>query len=464
MSHKFSRAFSGFIILLILASANSFAQGRVTYQDLAARSDQQNIYIDFFTLPASGDKSVQFVSTFRINYNFLPFKKLKSPSGSNRFYSHVGLNMEVFKARKKRDRDEEIPIKGMSSVVRTAWSDTAFAKNYEQTQSNESYIDGFMKVDVEPGLYNYMLQLKRGESIQEQNSRTRQIHIRSFRDKKLGKVIFADNVRDRNNSKQLELLNLGQQVYYGKDFYALLYIPSYDENESYAISVNRIDISREDTTFQNEVFSTKLNPENIQHNTRPTLAKESGKIILSLNTEKGSHTYALVKIPNRKFPNAIYRIQITQNGDATPVSIGVFRSLWTDMPTSLLNLDVATEMLRFIISEESLNKLKKGSEAEREKKFREFWKSKDPTPNTEFNELMAEYYRRIDYAYEQFSTVNMLGYNSDQGKIYIRNGPPKNIERKYPTGEPTVEIWTYEDRKFVFQATSGFGDFRLLRN
>ncbi|MDX1586711.1 MAG: GWxTD domain-containing protein, partial [Balneolaceae bacterium] len=162
------------------------------------------------------------------------------------------------------------------------------------------------------------------------------------------------------------------------------------------------------------------------------------------------------------FPNSIYRLTVTRDGQARPVARTVFHSLWIEMPTSLLNLDVAIDMLKFIVSKEEIKRIKSGSQAVREQKFREFWESKDPTPKTEYNELMAEYYRRIDYAYEHFTTINTIGYESDQGEIYIKYGPPKNIERKFPTGEPAVEIWTYENRQFVFRATSGFGDFRLV--
>ncbi|MDX1585573.1 MAG: hypothetical protein R3222_02470, partial [Balneolaceae bacterium] len=142
---KTSALFSFILLFSTLGATLSLAQGRVSYQELAARNQQQNIYFDFFTLPAENEKSVQFVTTFRIDFNFLPFKKMDQAEQNRRFYSPVALSMEVFKAKEKKRPDDRIKVEGLESVSRTAWRDTAFAESYEQTQSNNSFISGLMK-------------------------------------------------------------------------------------------------------------------------------------------------------------------------------------------------------------------------------------------------------------------------------------------------------------------------------
>jgi GWxTD domain-containing protein len=137
-------------------------------------------------------------------------------------------------------------------------------------------------------------------------------------------------------------------------------------------------------------------------------------------------------------------------------------SQWLDMPVSLYNLDIAIEMMKFIVDENQLSRLRSGSTAEKEQKFRDFWKQRDPSPNTEFNELMAEYYNRIDYAYKNFSSMQTPGFETDQGRAYILYGPPENIERRLPADAPTREVWEYSNRTLIFEATTGFGDFRLI--
>ena len=132
------------------------------------------------------------------------------------------------------------------------------------------------------------------------------------------------------------------------------------------------------------------------------------------------------------------------------------------MPTSLYNIDVAVDMLRFILPENERRELASGSAADKERKFRQFWAERDPTPETEFNELMAEYYRRIDYAYKNFSSLQVPGYDTDQGQTYILYGPPLSVERRLPPNSPAREVWEYPGRTLIFEATTGFGDFKLI--
>lgn len=77
---------------------------------------------------------------------------------------------------------------------------------------------------------------------------------------------------------------------------------------------------------------------------------------------------------------------------------------------------------------------------------------------------MVEYYRRVDIAYERFSSATTPGFTSDQGKTYILMGEPDKITRRFPPEQPVLEVWEYGERQILFQATSGFGDFQLIRS
>ncbi|MDZ7693795.1 MAG: GWxTD domain-containing protein [Balneolaceae bacterium] len=249
---------------------------------------------------------------------------------------------------------------------------------------------------------------------------------------------------------------------YGEDFYAFIHLPGHQPSDAYSYTVNRVDISSRDTTKQASVHSGTISGDQIYEAVRPELTAGQSNLQLHLQNADNAPSYALVKIPNSEFINAIYQLEVTQEESNEPIADKIFRSKWIDMPSSLLNVNVAIDMLRFIVDEQKLREMNSGSNSEKEKKFRAFWEKRDPTPETEYNELMAEYYRRVDYAYEEFSTINVNGYNTDQGSVYIRFGPPQNINRKFPPGEPALEIWEYNDRTFVFRAVSGFGEFKLV--
>jgi|FLOH01.1.fsa_nt_gi GWxTD domain-containing protein len=127
------------------------------------------------------------------------------------------------------------------------------------------------------------------------------------------------------------------------------------------------------------------------------------------------------------------------------------------------DIDSALEQMRYILSNEEKQRLKKISNRDKEKLFFEFWIDRDPTPMTSFNELMEEYYRRVSFSNEHFSNFQP-GWRSDMGMIYILMGPPDDLERiNMPNSRNSYEVWYYHriNERFTFVDTNGFGDFRL---
>ena len=75
-----------------------------------------------------------------------------------------------------------------------------------------------------------------------------------------------------------------------------------------------------------------------------------------------------------------------------------------------------------------------------------FWKHRDPTPGTPQNEFKEEHYKRIKYANEYFGRGSPRpGWMTDQGRIHIILGPPRNIEdHSSINGVYPVQIWSYD--------------------
>ena len=119
---------------------------------------------------------------------------------------------------------------------------------------------------------------------------------------------------------------------------------------------------------------------------------------------------------------------------------------------------------------------------ERENFIAHFWDSRDPNPDTTENEYREEYYQRIAYANEHF-TSGIPGWKTDRGRIYIRWGKPDEIE-SHPSGgsysEPgysdaittyPFEIWFYrhldgpgDGIEIEFVDPTGTGEYRLARD
>jgi len=103
--------------------------------------------------------------------------------------------------------------------------------------------------------------------------------------------------------------------------------------------------------------------------------------------------------------------------------------------------------------------------------IREFWKKRDPNPETPENEFKIEHYRRINYANLHFSRTRESndGWNTDMGRIYILYGEPSEIER-YPSTRETKpwEQWNYHNLQggayFIFVDEEGYGVYRLVHS
>jgi GWxTD domain-containing protein len=88
-----------------------------------------------------------------------------------------------------------------------------------------------------------------------------------------------------------------------------------------------------------------------------------------------------------------------------------------------LNEDVA-----WIITDEEKSAFKRlQTDEEREQFIESFWLRRDPTPDTVENEFKEEHYRRIAYANERYAS-GIPGWKTDRGQIYIKYGPPDEID------------------------------------
>ena len=65
----------------------------------------------------------------------------------------------------------------------------------------------------------------------------------------------------------------------------------------------------------------------------------------------------------------------------------------------------------------------------------DFWKKRDPKPDTPENELRTEFDRRVAFADEHFSQDGKAGSQTDRGMVFILLGPPTYGGRKPLTGD-----------------------------
>jgi len=122
------------------------------------------------------------------------------------------------------------------------------------------------------------------------------------------------------------------------------------------------------------------------------------------------------------------------------------------------------EALAYIADASEVEQLRALPPDQQARGWEEFWRHRDPTPDTPRNEAMLEFFRRVRYADHHFQGSGP-GWRSDMGRIYIRYGPPDQVEsRPASTQNPQLEIWYYSQpyHRFVFADRDGFGRYVLV--
>jgi len=207
-----------------------------------------------------------------------------------------------------------------------------------------------------------------------------------------------------------------------------------------------------------------------------TVANDKEDVVLQSDTIqylRPGKNEVFMRIDHSRLPLGDFRLRVTAvpaqgtPEDSRPRLAGANRTFivrWRGLPLGVKNLDVAIEQIRYIAKEGELSKIEEAETLEEKQKlFVEFWKKRDPNPNTPRNERMEQYYGRVEYANKHFSHF-MEGWRTDMGMVYITFGPPSNVERHpFEIDSKPYEVWSYYDinYSFVFLDQTGFGDYRL---
>ena len=143
-----------------------------------------------------------------------------------------------------------------------------------------------------------------------------------------------------------------------------------------------------------------------------------------------------------------------------------FAVRWMGLDSQIADLDQAIAQLRYVAKPSELDAIQNAPSPEEQRRlFLSFWTQRDPSPGTNRNEHMEEYYFRVAYANERYSRLHDRGWNTDRGEIFIRFGEPDFIDNHpFNYGTRPYQIWNYygQGRRFIFVDDTGMGDFRLL--
>jgi len=101
--------------------------------------------------------------------------------------------------------------------------------------------------------------------------------------------------------------------------------------------------------------------------------------------------------------------------------------------------------------------------------LRDFWRKRDPTPETPENEQRVAFYKRIGDANERFregGAAEIPGWRTDRGRIFILYGPPDEMLRRPQSGTSYPwEMWKYTKSRvlyYLFLDRTRLGNYSLV--
>ncbi len=374
-----------------------------------------------FNLEAATPKIQVFVE---IMYDDLTFIKSDTSDG---YMAKFELIAAIY-----NEDDEQIAARLVNQDV--------YVPEFDQTNSRTERISLTRAMDLAPGVYN--LKFRVTDLISKQTiSRNQEFTVNDMRDED----IAASDLLFLNNFELDEFGNI-------KDI-----VPRVRDN-----------FSREKDFFYVyfDLFA-KMIPEKVEIRYRLEDIKGDTPIDTTVNqTLKKAVNGIVFKIDKKRLQRNTYKCFVDiKSDDAEIERIKTLSFFWVNVPETEEDISTALRQMRYIVSEDSVDKYIDAPLEDQKRFFRSFWSSRDPNPNTTVNELLEEYYRRVNYANREFSNFNEGGWLSDRGRILIKFGYPDDIER-HPFELDSVPyiVWRYYSLRkiFVFADRSGFGDYRLL--
>jgi GWxTD domain-containing protein len=466
------------LLLVAICSMPAASTAQDSYLELAARHGRARVYHEALVLPSAGE--ARLLVPFRIPNSLLVFVRNTADEPGRPFAVDAELTVQL--------------LRGSEKVAEEIWRTRHFAASFEDTQSKTLDLQGVVSFPVEPGHYSYRLILSSEHGGRPASSALRPVEVSNFEAAGVSRAILLRGLEARDDTVVVETVGLGGDAPYGQPVRAFVVVslPEGAAEDSAVLTYSlfkrgpvRHAPQRPDPRRSRSTEEEIPSPEVIE----PTAADQplsSGRIdvdamirlsssaVPSMRGERiewpvtqGPSVYlATVDLGGETLHDGTYLLAVRlQSGEETADRGTIFTTHWRDMPLSLYSSRMAIRNLSFVEDRKTVRDMLRGSDEQRQARIRSYWAERDPTPGTVFNELMHEYYQRVDHAAFAFSTGRHAepdGLSTDRARIYIVNGPPVSVERRLAPSGGVQEVWTYEEGKeFVFWAPGSMDAFEL---
>jgi len=325
-----------------------------------------------------------------------------------------------------------------SVVYHNIWTEGVKTREFEKTKSENSFNLSQKVVELEPGDYKIFCM------VEDNNSQ---------RKKTINKTLIARSINDTLDISDIMLISKVVRSKRGDEI-----IPNVE---------NSVTSKLNELAFYFEIYSNKETDIPLEFVLYDKMRDKSTRFPGTKHVLSGRNMI-YHKLDNTKFTLGNYDLHINSLVDSSAKMLGSiksFRSSYKSIPSSINDLDKAVDQMIYIATSTAIDSIKSIPDYnERLKKYVAYWDRIDPTPDTDANEVMNEYYARVSYTNLNFKSY-FEGWKSDMGWIFITLGPPDYVYRQpMASDEKPYELWTYYEinRTFKFTDETGFGHYRLV--
>lgn len=417
------------LFVLIIFSSSNFCQRSKPDLNFGSQIITSNVLTVSYIFPF--DDSIRVIFCYKV-----PVKKLIFTKNVDSFSAQLEVLLEV--------KDT------LSNIERYFNNHKINYTSFEETINHSNFIEGVISFKHRKEnllLVSTFYDINSNKAIAVEEENVKIIDSSKF----LYPIILNQELVGCDNLLGEQVTNIGGMIPYDNNSYNILFPITDLSEEKLFIKV----ISKKDTIFDGYVLKDTISF--LQFNVC------DHKIIMSYSGKNIPTNNFYLKGLTKKFQEGFVEIIVSDQDNFSDKKVFRLGVKWLNKPKSLLDSENAIKLLGYIINEDSVKHLLSQSK-NYDSILISYWKPFDPSPESEYNELMAEFYQRVDFANEQFSTISGLkGLESDRGKIYVRFGKPNLVKRIPGSGKRILEIWEYHrlNKNFVFVDERGTGDYIL---
>lgn len=373
---------------------------------------------------------------YELNYSFrIPYERLVFQKDHDGYITSFRLNIEVM------DSTGKFLTRGVTTKKIVAYS-------YDETISRDLFAEGLIKLNVTQTHLTILPVFT--DVVTNQELKTQPILPNKLKDESsfLSPLVIQSNRIDCNNSKKMKLVNYGGSVPFDNKSFDLI-IPTYDTSASF---VKCVMINNADTVFNSILTDGTISGLEI--------IECDGSIYLNEFGEKLK--FYTFKNFNSNLEEGNLIIQLSSNDSSNDKYVFSKRVKWFNKPFILEHQEISSRVLKYIEDDDTVSELLRADEDKFMNKLLKVWQKYDPTEQTKYNELMEQFYIRVDYSLMNFSTITgKAGWETDRGEVYIKYGSPGEIKRSSDDKGKVVETWIYKDAntQFSFIDKTGTGEF-----